>query len=235
MLRRIDLATNRFVDPSLEVGRGIGGGMIVEGGIAWLVGAQTRHVVVGGSESDYVSLTQVVLDSGAIQHIELDGWSSGAPALADGYLWVGLQKIDERNPREILSSIVKIDPRTLKMVAKVDVPNLGGAVAGSPEAVYATSYAGGGDLRPRVVRIDTATLATRETVLPPESGGLQIGGGSLWVLDFLGNGVLKLDPATLEVRGRISTGDRPGGMRVGAGSLWVAHSGDGTLARIDLE
>ena len=53
-------------------------------------------------------------------------------------------------------------------------------------------------------------------------------------MSYLENEVVKFDPNTLQMLGRIATGQMPSGIGIGLGSVWVTHL-DGTLVRIDVE
>ncbi|MFN2545057.1 MAG: PQQ-binding-like beta-propeller repeat protein [Actinomycetota bacterium] len=64
--------------------------------------------------------------------------------------------------------------------------------------------------------------------------GLALGGGDLWVANFQGHGVTRVDPETSQVVARIPTGASPVRAVEGFGSMWVADYGGDTVARVDL-
>jgi len=59
------------------------------------------------------------------------------------------------------------------------------------------------------------------------------GFGSIWVANYLGGAVLRVDPATNRVIARIPVGGQPWGIAVTPYSVWVGNNGDTHVARID--
>lgn len=61
--------------------------------------------------------------------------------------------------------------------------------------------------------------------------------GSVWVPDFSdsGDSVVRIDPATARIVGRVRVGSQPIQLTQGAGALWVANAGRGapTVSRVD--
>ena len=57
----------------------------------------------------------------------------------------------------------------------------------------------------------------------------------MWALNADDDAVLRLDPATLQVTGRVTVGRDPTAIAAGGGAVWVASGRDGTLTRIDPE
>ncbi len=55
----------------------------------------------------------------------------------------------------------------------------------------------------------------------------------MWVIDELGDRLVRIDPATNGVVRTIPVGRGASGVTVGAGSVWVANAVDHTLTRVD--
>jgi YVTN family beta-propeller protein len=58
------------------------------------------------------------------------------------------------------------------------------------------------------------------------------GAGSIWVEDYTGNAVTRIDVATGKTRD-IAVGQSPYDVAFAAGAAWVTNNGDGTVTRID--
>ena len=89
-----------------------------------------------------------------------------------------------------------------------------------------------GDER-RVARVDVASRRVLSTAkLPFIPGGIATGGGSAWVTEDGGDGLVRLDGTTGAIAKRFSIparGDRsrsPTGVAFGAGSVWVARASE---------
>jgi streptogramin lyase len=64
-------------------------------------------------------------------------------------------------------------------------------------------------------------------------GDIAVSAGSVWVSDWASHAVLRLDPTTGRVIGRIPAGDQPEKLAGVAGDIWVSDAGAGELLRID--
>ena len=62
--------------------------------------------------------------------------------------------------------------------------------------------------------------------------GLASDGRFLWIAGNLNGAVIRVDPRTGRVSGRVSTGVAPRGIAAGGGSAWVANSGEATVSRV---
>jgi YVTN family beta-propeller protein len=58
-------------------------------------------------------------------------------------------------------------------------------------------------------------------------------GTAVWVANWGGNSVSRIDPASNTVVATISVGTEPAGVAVGGGAVWVANSGSASVSRID--
>ena len=103
-----------------------------------------------------------------------------------------------------------------------------GRLAALPGAVWA---AGGSD----VTRIDTGTGATRDLAL--DTGGdnldsIAAAPDALWLADYEGGKVLRVDPATGRVTARVDTA-HPEWILATPTAVWVTNHHEGTLAQLD--
>jgi DNA-binding SARP family transcriptional activator/DNA-binding beta-propeller fold protein YncE len=93
-------------------------------------------------------------------------------------------------------------------------------------------YASGWDY-PYVWRIDPRKVEVAERFrVRSRAVGMAIGGGSLWVVDRLVDGVTRIDLAEPKTATFVSVGADPLVAAFGYGALWVANSDDGTVSVI---
>lgn len=62
---------------------------------------------------------------------------------------------------------------------------------------------------------------------------LAFDGTNMWVSDFLGDAVYRLNVSTLAVAGPFAVGNAPQGLMFDGTSIWVANSGDNTVMKLD--
>jgi virginiamycin B lyase len=132
--------------------------------------------------------------------------------------------------------IARIDPMTMRVTDRVDVPITGdgeSSVAVGEGAVWAVSDAE--DCTGcRLVRIDPSTMEIAdEFEIPEGAAATRAAFGAVWVTVPLENVVLRIDPATGEIEQEIPTGLGPRFLAVGEGAVWVMTSSDGGVAHID--
>ncbi len=139
--------------------------------------------------------------------------------------------------------LVRVDPRTLAVTARIRLPNCPAALVAEPGAVWALDDSGRQLLRVqasgRVVRIGLPVAAFN--FLPDEAGlgaQLAVGEGALWVVSDqietptrlgarVGRGVVRIDPRTARVTAVTPLDNlEPAWMAlaVGAGGVWVGGS-----------
>jgi DNA-binding beta-propeller fold protein YncE len=125
------------------------------------------------------------------------------------------------------NTVVRIDPETNRVVARIKAQAPSGIAAGAGAVWVVTRDE-------RVLRIDPETnTVSRVFVLPSEAAAPVFGGGSLWLIVYLGAGnVWRFDPATLTVSGTTSTSPGTTSLALGAGAVWAGNP-DGTLWRLD--
>lgn len=143
------------------------------------------------------------------------------------------------------SRVLKVDPRTLEIVATIPIPlNVWGYhIAALDVGEGAVWIAGGRDRlgalfsKSTLFRIDPVTnQLTAEIPLDGFSEGIAIGEGAVWV--GTGKTVTRIDPKTNAVVARIPVGRDTWGdtwdrISVGAGSIWVLKMVDAMVYRID--
>lgn len=169
-------------------------------------------------------------------------------AIGEGGVWV-----------TTLDAVVRIDPETGDVVAKMDLAEVDSAIPGGGDGIavgFGSVWVANPvstDDDPRfpegttggVARIDPATNKPVDAVVFTDRTPTRVvaGEGAVWVTT--GDAVTRLDPETLEVEATIPVGRGPGDLfhvatdiAVGEGSVWVAvgveppHPGN-AVARID--
>jgi streptogramin lyase len=92
--------------------------------------------------------------------------------------------------------------------------------------VAGADYGGG---HPAVWRIDPQTLQVTQTIplgksrlRPGTVFGLATGEGAVWLTDYDGGTLLRIDPGTGVIVSTIRIGGHPRGVAVGAGRIWVS-------------
>lgn len=125
--------------------------------------------------------------------------------------------------------IVRVDPDTEKVVAKIAVPqcvNGREPEAGSGSVWLACKDSG------VVIRIDPATNEVAKVIRTAKGAHhLAFGEGSVWVTNYESNTVSRIDPATNRVVATIPEVGEGVGITVGGGAVWAGY--DAGIARID--
>ncbi len=83
------------------------------------------------------------------------------------------------------------------------------------------------------MRVDPSTPEQRAIPIPGGVQNLAVGGGYVWVTNFKGDSVMRVDVRNLERTQRIPVGKGPDGVVVGYGAVWVASSLDKSVTRIN--
>jgi DNA-binding SARP family transcriptional activator len=155
------------------------------------------------------------------------GVDASALAIGSGALWAA---------EPMRGDVVRIDERTAKVAARIDVPGDPTRIAAGVGGVWVTTPHPQGALwraRSAVVRIDPRTKKKVATIaVPATSRRVATGGGYLWVtsgtyqgepgVPATGGVVSKIDPHTNRVVATIKVGFRPDGIIVSHGLVWVA-------------
>jgi len=107
-----------------------------------------------------------------------------------------------------VGQVAKIDPRTMVVITRIDVPDGPLRIAAGGGALWVVSP---GDPGPgRVWRIDPiANVATASTVVGHDATGVAFGDGSVWVVHTKAGTVQRLDGRTLRSLKTITVGNNP--------------------------
>ncbi|OLD58777.1 MAG: hypothetical protein AUI83_03775 [Armatimonadetes bacterium 13_1_40CM_3_65_7] len=138
-----------------------------------------------------------------------------------GAVWVGVSG---------LSAIVRIDPATNAVASKIPLPiQPCGFLVADQNAVWAA----GAHCANVVDRLDPHTNRRAGQVkgylLAPI--GLALGFGSLWLADLDAKEIVRVNPRTGRIIGRLPVGGQPIRLGIGFGSVWVRDDG-GRVLRI---
>jgi YVTN family beta-propeller protein len=155
--------------------------------------------------------------------------SESGIALGEGALWV-IGSAD----------IVRIDPSTGEIVARIPIAQNPTGAAPNPTALavgegavwvasraltFTSTYIKSQVpiRRGTVSRIDPRTNAVVATIpVGADPFGIAVGEGSVWVANRRGFSISRIDPRTNKVVAAIPVGNRPQGVAAGAGAVWVS-------------
>ena len=130
-------------------------------------------------------------------------------AVGEGAIWVAGDTFGR--------SIWRIDPASKRVVAKVALPFVPGAVAAGEGAVWVTSL-----LDDTVVKIDPASnRIVRRIRVGRGVNDIAAGDGAVWVTSSLDRVVSRIDPRTNRVVATTRLEEVPGQIAVGAGGVWL--------------
>jgi hypothetical protein len=183
----------------------------------------------GRGEGNFtVSISRVDPGTGAVTHtVRLPDKAGGARTARFNWgfadIAVGAGAVWALNPDHTVS---RIDPRTGKLLATIDVD--ADRIAAGTEGVW---FLAG----PTVTRIDPRTnrvgqrirLGTRATT------AIAVGAGNVWVTADQEGVVWRVEPGPSPVTSTIDVGVGATYVAFGAGALWTANYVDGTVVRID--
>jgi streptogramin lyase len=163
----------------------------------------------------------------ARQVSRLEGFHATSLAVADGSLWVTQYDI---------ARLLRIDLKTGKVVARVDVHGSPGGVISAAGAVWVHDWERG-----RLLKVDPHTNQIVKTVkVGTNNSDLAFAAGAVWTIDEQAQ-LVRVDPGTATLTGRQSLGaaathpsDPPRGSTLAAGgnTLWVV-AGNGNIAEFD--
>jgi YVTN family beta-propeller protein len=130
--------------------------------------------------------------------------------------------------------ILRIDPKTKRVVARVHTGTWPAALAADTGGVWAVNTAPFYK-RGTLVRIERATnrVDGRPIPLGPAPSGVAVGGGAVWVADSIQGAVRRIDPLRRRTVAAIDVGSEPYEVVFAAGSVWVTNADDSTVSRID--
>src|SRR3954447_6689188 len=144
---------------------------------------------------------------------------SGPIAVGAGSVWVSNGD----------SAIMRVDPSTSAVKARINVGNEPSGIAVGDGAVWVAD-----DEDATVSRIDPDTNGVTATVpVGRGASGIAVGDGAVWVAQTLDDSVARIDPSANAVTSTVPVGHAPTGVAAAGGSVWVANSQSGTISRID--
>ena len=126
--------------------------------------------------------------------------------------------------------LLKIDPKTLKVVATYPIPQASAGVRAGLGGIWITRPLSG-----ELIRVDPATGKWAATIHVGQGPRfLAVGEGAVWVMNQTDGSVSRIDPKTNKVTATTDVGSEihGGDITVGGGSVWV-RGGPWMLARID--
>jgi YVTN family beta-propeller protein len=143
-------------------------------------------------------------------------------------------------------TLFRVDPRSGQVAQELEIfPDTGAytgfscAIAAEPGSVWVPlDYSQAQVPEPQVLRVEAASdapasVAERMPVRTGERRAMTIGAGSVWLADYDGGAVRRLDPATGAITATVRLGDAPSAMVFGHGSAWVANDVEDSVTRID--
>lgn len=199
-LYRIDPATNR-VTSRIDVGQNACGQIAVT----------TDRVWIGHCDTSTSTIVVDPAKNAVVGSLEGDALAFG---VGFGSVWLGS---NGGAPTELL----RVDPHTLAIQARIPVGNGGAYVTTAFGAVWVSNMDDG-----TITRIDPATNTVTSTVRlgRPGDAMLVAAGNSLWSVSNGEGRLLRIDPRTLTVRPTAVRTRMPNGtdpvVAVGRGSLW---------------
>ena len=131
-------------------------------------------------------------------------------------------------------TVSRIDPRTNRLVARLDDVNAESVAAGS-EGVWVVEPSGDRGSAPGIARIDPSSnrVARRVAVQAESLTAMAVGAGSVWVADPFGGSVWRVNPVPQSVLRQIPLELGVRGVAFGAGRVWVTNEVTGTVQAID--
>jgi len=208
-LTRIDANTNTATKTVSLASAGSGPvGVTVADGFVWVANHDGAPVTSVAKVDPSTMAIVDVIPGGS-------GSDSGPSGLAfgAGSVWTDVPS---------LNAVVRIDPKTDKVIATTPVAGACGAVAATDAAVW---VAGGSDdgCAPVIERIDAKTGKVRATInLPSGANPVAVDPGSVWF--GMAGAVGRIDPATNAVAGQSSLPGTPFGEAVGFGYVWLSDA-----------
>jgi len=128
------------------------------------------------------------------------------------------------------SQIYRVDPNTLKVIARIKVPAKPRFTTVGEDSVWVLSQSDGS-----VSRIDPAHNKVVATIQPGargEGGDIAYGGGYVWV-SAAGTPLTRIDPKSNKVLEQYGNYKGADAVRFGFGSVWISDHGTGDVWRID--
>jgi DNA-binding beta-propeller fold protein YncE len=142
-------------------------------------------------------------------------------AVGAGSVWVA--RNDDR-------TLLRIDPRSNRVLATIPTGVHAFAAAASATAVWVTDFE-----NDALVRVDPRTNRVVATVrdVPHGPAGVAITDGAVWVTFGRADVVARVDPTTDRVVATVPVGARPQAVAAAFGSVWVHSQVGASVSRID--
>ncbi len=221
---RIDPDTKE-IDKTFKTG-GVASELAAGEGALWVGNAGGR-----GETNTIVSISRVDPESGRVTRtVRLPGGNSGGnsgvfPIAGLPRLAVGAGAVWALNPDR---SVSRIDPRSGKLVARIDAE--AETIAAGDEGVWLPA-----DDPPAVMGIDPRTNRVSERIPVSTQGlwGVAVGAGSVWATAREDGLVFRIEPGRNPTTRTIDVGVGVTLADFGEGSLWTGNYIDGRVSRID--
>jgi YVTN family beta-propeller protein len=147
-------------------------------------------------------------------------------------LWVSIVGGGDIDRRSGIDSIVRIDPETGETLAAIPVPRGPMSMALTPGMLWVVNFGLSADT---VSRIDTKTNQLLDE--PVTTGyapySMDVGDGSLWVINHDDGTLTRIDAETSQVIANIQLPAEPHRVAFGEGAVWVGNWHDFSVSRID--
>ncbi len=127
-------------------------------------------------------------------------------------------------------SVVRIDPATDRITARIPVGVVPYVLAAGEGAVWLTSLDD-----TAVVRIDPASNTARTVLTSVAAGMVAAAFGSVWVTSGLFDRVLRLDPTDGHKLGEVTVSGAPELIAAGSGTLWVAAQSGASSGVVEID
>jgi DNA-binding SARP family transcriptional activator/DNA-binding beta-propeller fold protein YncE len=191
------------------------------------------HLAVDGdnvwvSGFDRPSVSRIDARSGeVVESLGVPGRHAEGLAVGGGYLWI-TNPANERG--EGIEAVSRMDLRSDKVVSTIPVGRT---------PIFDTFGEGGlwvANYDDDTLSVVSAGSRAAETI--PLGGacgplGITTGFGSVWVVCYWREELLRIDPRTRRIVARIPIGRGPLGVSTGAGSVWVTNRDSRSVSRID--
>ncbi len=125
------------------------------------------------------------------------------------------------------SSLVRVDPQTGAVLAKVDRDGLAGPTIDGDTVWTRNDH--------EVFRFDASTGALKSTASRSQLDVLQlsVGGGGYWIASSSNRRVIRVDATTMDIL-ELNAGEGVNAVAYSNGTLWAANSDAGTVMRFDV-
>jgi len=221
-LIKVDVLTNRKVkefplQPSLNMRPS---GLAGTAGSVWVTLAET-FVLRSGKVLG--QLIRIDTSTSVVTAIPIDGLPAGV-AVGGGAVWVSSILVEP-------TSIFRIDPATIRVVARVETGHpVSGPLAYADSGLWVANNDG------YLTRIDSRTnkVVGNFEVGSPQWAAMLPVEKDLWISVPLDNIVARFDPGTGIVTETLRAGTRPQGFAFLGSDIWVANYLDGTVMKLPI-